>query len=222
MGYGFQKKKKTAKVLEADTANLKDAFLQNFSRLANKVGELGAQLKTIGTQATTADLRGLATLRVLVEKGILTLEENDRMAETIRIEMFNEQDAADSLRNGLQLTDAGIGPDTIFTFRLDAEYPLDSDRVGESIPELSMLRSKMEFGEHHDIFPANFEEQLLGAKAGETRIFTMPCPKTFGAWADKPVTFKAQIFSVLTPPPVPEEAVPAGVGSNVVSLNQPN
>lgn len=221
MGYGFQKKKKTAKALEADTKNLADTFQENFIRLAGNVRELGSSIKIIGAQSTTADTRSLAMLRVLVEKGVLTLEENERMAETIRIEMFDEQSEADTVRNGLKVTTAGVGPNTIFVFKLDGEYPLDSDRVGEHIPELSMLRSKLEFGQHHDVFPAAFEQQLLGAVAGETRVFTIPCPKVFGVWADKLVTFRVQIFQVLTPPPPPpEEAVAAG--SNVVSLSRQN
>jgi hypothetical protein len=209
-------RKKSAKELEGGILSLETRVRNAMMMLQMQLQQHIQRLVNVEQSMEMIDFRSLATLRSAVEKGLFTNEEHNAIAEIARIESFNVQSEQDNAIKFLKpapeeaLADGLVSVSNVEAFDVD----------GKKIERLSMLRSKVRFGGGE--FPKAIEEQLLGAKQGETRSFTIECPPEMGPYAGQKVSFTFNVLQVLKadPPPPPAPApVEAKAGDTTVTLD---
>lgn len=223
MGMGFQPKKKTNKALENDQKQLETRLRNALMMVQMQLNQMSQKVSMLERQAELIDYRSLATMKLAQDKFVFTEAEHDAAAETLRIATFTEQSERDNETRNLKPTDEGLVNDVVYVFRIDAfegatvrgvdgnEIP--NPNAGVKIESLSLLRMKVAYGAGE--FPKEIEDQLAGAKAGETRSFEIVAPKTLGSWEGRPVRFNVDVLQTFKAEP--KEVPVTGTGETVTA-----
>ncbi len=191
----MRSKKPTAKQLAGRADGTEKALNQLFVMLSQEIGKLKSEVTSLRQLADKANVRSMATMNLLVGKSF-TSAEHEVAAESVNIEIFEDASAADDKERGLVETTDPVSAGTFFTAQIEA-----TDSVtGERLPQLSVLRMKLEFEDK--AYPKEIVDLFTGMVPGLPKTSPVLCSATLRGFEGKTVNFTVNVFKVLRAPVV--------------------
>lgn len=210
---------------------LSNAIQQVLALTSRQTGAINQTLQNVAEQLEKADYRSLATMKMLAEKGVLTVEAHEEYTENLKIGEFNEQSAKDDLLRRLTLVQgpaklghvatvrikAFNGPNLLVPSIKDATSltGVNGQQVTDKVPTPLEVIPNPNAGKPIDQLSALrskvevgsgqlhpvIEKEFVGMNVGETKEFTLNMPPEFKAFAGQEVKFEVQLFDLKELPP---------------------
>lgn len=197
MANGMQKKKPTVKEEKLKREILEGAYQDLVRWISTNFVQMNNEASAIRRQLEAVDTRLVAITRLLIKKAVFNDAEIKEAVEEVQIDTFNASAAAEDASLGLEGLDGPVGPGTTYIVQFE------TSEGGKRNAALSSIRSQVQFGTNQ--LPAEFEAQIAGLEAGDSKEFEIDAPKEFGpAYAGRKLTFKTTIWTVKVPKKVEE------------------